>query len=119
MTRPRIPITKPVDLEAFDAELGGHGLCASASEIVTAEGSPVTQQQLEDGYAAHVIPPPPPEVVNEETLRQRAEEALAANGAFLAKATPTNAEILAHVRLLTRESSALIRLALGRFETVD
>lgn len=55
-----------------------------------------------------------------DTLTGRAGAALAANDAFLAIAgTPTNAQVLAQVRILTRECSALIRLALDRLETAE
>ena len=46
-------------------------------------------------------------------LHQKARNALQANQNFLNKATPSNAEILAQVRLLTREVNALIRLLIG------
>lgn len=52
-------------------------------------------------------------------LRQRAEAALTANAAFLADPAPTNAQVVAQVQRLTRECSALIRLTVGRLETVS
>lgn len=56
---------------------------------------------------------------NAQTLRDKARQALDANAAFLAKPTPTQAETLAHVRTLTRESTALIRLLLGALDSTD
>lgn len=50
---------------------------------------------------------------NEATIRSRAATALAANNAFLALSSPTNAQVLAQTKVLTRENTALIKLALG------
>lgn len=60
-----------------------------------------------------------PEVVDitapsiEYDLHVKARNALAANAAYLALATPTNAQVAAQVKLLARENSALIRLLIG------
>ena len=59
------------------------------------------------------------EVVNAATLRSRLLQALAVNAAHLAKATTTNAENAAHLRRVTQELSALIRLALEQLDTTD
>jgi hypothetical protein len=56
----------------------------------------------------------PPEEANRQTLQSRAEQALATNATFLAIASPTNAQTLAQVRALTRETTALIRLLLDK-----
>lgn len=50
---------------------------------------------------------------NGATVRSRAQAALTANATFLAiSGTPTNAQILAQVRQLTKENNAVIRLLL-------
>lgn len=46
-------------------------------------------------------------------LHDRARQALTANAAFLAIASPSTAQTLAQVKRLTRENSALIRLLLA------
>lgn len=51
-------------------------------------------------------------LVNRDQLVVRTRQALAANAAYLAKQAPTQAEVVAQVRLLTREVDALVRLAL-------
>jgi hypothetical protein len=56
---------------------------------------------------------------NAATIEDRMRQALDANATFLALASPTQAQTLAQVRRLTRECSALIRLALSELDTVD
>lgn len=46
-------------------------------------------------------------------LRTKAVNAIAANATFMAIGSPSNAQVVAQVRLLTRECNALIRLALN------
>lgn len=56
---------------------------------------------------------------NRTTLTDRASTALAGNRDFLALASPTNAQTLAQVKSLTRQSNALIRLVLGLLDDVN
>jgi hypothetical protein len=56
---------------------------------------------------------------NTHVLRDRAIGALDTNAAFLALDPPTQAQVLAQVRALTRQSSALIRLSLGYLDSID
>ena len=56
---------------------------------------------------------------NKATIEQRATQALTANATFLAIASPTNAQTLAQVQRLTKECTALIRLALNLHDTTD
>jgi hypothetical protein len=55
---------------------------------------------------------------NGSTLRSRADQALAANQAFLASSR-TNAQSLAQVTALTRQMNGVIRLLLGRLDGTD
>jgi hypothetical protein len=61
MSRPTVTPDKPVNLEQLTAELGGLGLCRSEEtwEIVPADDTDLTQQQLEDAVAAHAAEFPP------------------------------------------------------------
>lgn len=59
------------------------------------------------------------ERTNESTIRDRAGQALAANLTFLAAASPTNAQVVAQVKALTRQNNGLIRLVLNRFDGTD
>lgn len=61
----------------------------------------------------------PAEIVNAATLQARAAAALTANATFLAIASPTQAQTLAHVQRLTKENNALIRLALGLLSDIS
>lgn len=56
---------------------------------------------------------------NGDTLRQAARDALAANRAFLAVASPTNAQTLAQVRALTRQMNGLARLVINQLDGTD
>lgn len=82
----------------------------SAAESVVA-AHPVTAQAHIDSLAG--------EQVNETTIRDRATTALADNKAFLAIASPTNAQNAAQVKALTRQVNGLIRMVLRRFESAD
>jgi hypothetical protein len=75
-----------------------------------AAGNIVDQRVVEVGSTASV---------NEMDLREKARTALALNDAFLALASPTNAQTLTQVQRLTRECSALIRLAIRALDTTD
>jgi hypothetical protein len=56
---------------------------------------------------------------NTDTLHAQATTALTANRDFLALAAPTNAQTLAQVKMLTRESTGTIRLLLGLLDATD
>lgn len=58
-------------------------------------------------------------IANASTLRQRAQQALTANAAYLALSPPTQAQVVAQVASLTRQDSALIRLGLGVLDSTS
>jgi hypothetical protein len=96
---------------------------AGATEIVVvSDGYPraLTAAGISTpGY--HEIPTPPAPVTetNRQTIQDRAATALAANATYLGVASPTNAQNLAQIRMLTRECSSLIRLALNLLDSTD
>lgn len=51
-----------------------------------------------------------------DALRQKAQAALAANATFRALASPSPVQVSAHLDLLTRECTALIKLVLGQLD---
>jgi hypothetical protein len=53
---------------------------------------------------------------NQRDLQDKATQALAANQAFLAVGAPSNVQVVAQVKALTRECSALIRLLLSQLD---
>lgn len=81
---------------------------------------PRYEQYDRDGKLVSAIDiPDPPIVINKRTVEDRARAALTANAAFRALQSPTNAQVLAQVRRLTAQCSALIRLALNELDTID
>lgn len=69
--------------------------------------------------AADVTVPEPATVANRRAIESAAATALAGNRAFLALASPSNAQVLAQVRALTNQNQRLIRLALGLLDGTD
>jgi len=51
-----------------------------------------------------------------EGIETRVRQALVSNATFQALATPTNAQLIAQVRSLTRQCNGLIRLRLGALD---
>lgn len=60
-----------------------------------------------------------PADLNAAAITVKAQQALTANATFRTIATPTNADIVAQVKALTRQNTALIRLVLGLFDADD
>lgn len=56
---------------------------------------------------------------NARTIEQQAEQALAANTAYIAIVSPTNAQVAAQVKALTRQNNKLIRLLLRKLDGTD
>ncbi len=91
-------------------------------ELVTDDGvirryRVLNAQGVEIGWDVEHVPTV--EEQNATTLRERVEGALTTNAAFLAIASPTNAQNAAQVKTLTRQMSGLIRLTLSRTESTE
>jgi hypothetical protein len=56
---------------------------------------------------------------NADSIDARVRDALASNKTFLALQTPTNAQVVAQVRALTRQVSALIRMKIDDFRDIE
>lgn len=56
---------------------------------------------------------------NGDTLRSQAAQALAANRTYVALASPTNAQVAAQVKALTRQNNGIIRLLLNQLDGTD
>jgi hypothetical protein len=69
--------------------------------------------------SGYTFPPRPATEQNRAMMRSRLLQALAANAAYLGLPTPTNAQNTVHLRLVTQELSALIRLILEQLNTTD
>lgn len=83
----------------------------AAGAVVELRPYTAEETALADAYVAAQVP-----VRNAATLEGQAAAAMQANRDFLALATPTNAQVVAQVRHLTRTVQALIRLVLRRTE---
>lgn len=57
--------------------------------------------------------------VNKLTIEERALKALDTNKAFLALTSPTNAQVVAQQKALTRQTSGIIRLLLNKLEEIE
>jgi len=57
--------------------------------------------------------------LNEETLRQRAEQAMIDNRAYLLLAPPSQSQAAQQITALTRQVNALIRIQLGELDGTD
>lgn len=77
----------------------------------------ITEQAARSG--GYTMPPRPTADVTADTLRDRLTQALTVNTTWLAIPTPTAGQIAAQVTRLTKETSALIRVALGQLDTDD
>jgi predicted deacylase len=86
------------------------------SEDVNAE---IWATRTQNGGTVETRVKPGTDLARGQQLEDRAVQALAANTTFLAIASPSNAQIIAQTKALTRQVSAIIRLRLGRFESVD
>lgn len=113
-----VSTTKPINLSQLASEVGAP-LAAHAqgdTTHVTCSSPTVTQATLQAALESHVAID---EQGNRATLEQRARTAMAANATYLARTSPTQAQTVAQVRLLTQECQALIRLVLGQLNSTD
>ena len=56
---------------------------------------------------------------NRVTLQDRAENAIQGNKDFLALPSPSNAEVVAQIKELTKQNNALIRLVVQKLDATD
>ncbi len=81
-------------------------------ETVTANGKTVETKYKAGSLLGAAL-------ANGDTLRSRAQAALAANATFLALPAPTATQVRDQTILLTKECNGLIRLALNLLETTN
>lgn len=111
-----VTTTKRINLPDLDRELGSPGIQMVDTGQDREISGPVAQATLQAAVDAHVWVD---RDANAGQLRDRARQALDANKTFLAKTSPTNAEVVAQVKLLTVECSALIRLVIRALDATD
>lgn len=58
-------------------------------------------------------------VANQRALWQAAQQALSTNRAFISNGSPSNAQVVAQVKALSRQMNALIRLQLNQLDGTD
>lgn len=93
---------------------GPTGAVVSSRALTAAEASKYAALEAAAAAAAATAQTA---AANTATIRTRAENALAANTAFLALGAPTNAQVLAQTQVLTKECTGIIRLLLGLLDT--
>jgi hypothetical protein len=84
-------------------------------------GVPVVAGDTFDGVTVvkALVPPEPLEVANRRSIIDKIPAALVANDAFLAIVSPTQTQVLAQTRLLTRQANAAMRLIDNRFDSTE
>lgn len=94
----------------------GFDLISGIGAVITGTGpwtvtvsNTYSQASLDDYVASFTTAAT--EAINRAAILAKATAAVVANGTFLALASPTNAQVVAQVRLLTREATALIKVA--------
>lgn len=115
------------DLLAADLAAAGYAtvVYATDGEVVLADLDESSRDAVRPIIDAHAAAAAAAAVrvgnerANEGDIRQQAAAALQSNRDFLALQSPTNAQVLAQVRALTRQNQGLIRLALRRFDGTD
>lgn len=65
------------------------------------------------------LPDPTLSELNLADLKSKAGNAIGGNIAALNVASPTNAQVVAQVKALTRQNNALIRIILGALDSTD
>lgn len=118
------PLPASLNGNQLEAELAAAGVVTPTVTVSMDDCLLVTavepdRETVELVISQHVPAAPPAHIANRATLEERAATALAANATFLAIATPTNAQTLAQVKTLTKECTALIRLALNLLDSTD
>ena len=96
-------------VEQYDINSGLH-------TIYNPDGSPAATRQMTTGEVADLteIAAEHVRVGNRGTIVQQAQGALASNAAYIALASPTNAQVAAQVKALTRQNNKIIRLLLSQ-----
>jgi hypothetical protein len=61
----------------------------------------------------------PADQVNLETITEQAVTALNDNTTYIALSNPSNAQVAAQVKALTRQNNKIIRLILGRLDSTE
>ena|SRR5438128_9887184 len=97
----------------------GNGQTVASDTFVTLADGTTIETMIDTANNKTVIDiyPSTNPVTIQQTILNRASAALAANATYQAIASPTTAQAVAQVALLTREVNGIIRLLLAQFDT--
>lgn len=108
-----------VSTDPLDKVIKGGPFLWDGAATLTVPSGQATLLATDAAAQGYTYPPRPVAETTAADLRAKATTAIDTNVAYLAIASPSNAQVSAQVKVLTRECTALIRLLLNLTDTED